>query len=131
MKMSLCNCGVCNKCYKKAYTKLWRWKNKAYVLRDKRLYHRLNYKRTIKRYKLRAKYNISQEFFDAMVEKQSGLCAICFRLPTGKMPLCVDHDHRTMRVRGLLCTYCNSALGLFDDPSKFERTMEYLYGIKI
>ncbi|HEX2040479.1 MAG TPA: endonuclease domain-containing protein, partial [Acidimicrobiales bacterium] len=46
-----------------------------------------------------------------------GRCAICKRKPTKGISLHVDHEHRTRRVRGLLCFRCNNALGDFGDRS--------------
>ena len=59
------------------------------------------------------RYRISIEECDRMLESQNGTCAIC-KVETpesnGKM-LCIDHDHETGMVRGLLCSNCNRALG--------------------
>lgn len=48
------------------------------------------------------------------LETQGGGCAVCQRPPNGRK-LCVDHDHRTGVVRGLLCSTCNTAIGLLQD----------------
>ena len=51
-----------------------------------------------------------------MLESQNGICAICGNLETiQKSHLSVDHDHKTNKVRGLLCRECNRALGGFKD----------------
>ena len=50
----------------------------------------------------------------ALVEKQGGVCAICGG-DGGSYNLNVDHDHDTGRIRGLLCSNCNAALGSFQD----------------
>lgn len=56
---------------------------------------------------------------------QRGVCAICL---TGK-PVHVDHDHRTGRVRGVLCFSCNGGLGQFRDPvDALEPAIDYLGG---
>ena len=57
-----------------------------------------------------------------MFEAQGHKCAICDKMETRKMKgvimrLCVDHDHKTGRIRGLLCHDCNSGLGKFHDSS--------------
>lgn len=48
--------------------------------------------------------------------------------PNGSVrPLALDHDHETGEFRGLLCTRCNTALGLFgDDPKRLRRAIHYL-----
>lgn len=55
-----------------------------------------------------------------MVLEQQGLCALCEKPEIKKnygttCKLSVDHDHRTGRVRGLLCSKCNSILGMAND----------------
>ena len=50
-------------------------------------------------------------------------CWIC----GSKDRLCIDHCHNTNEVRGLLCSKCNTALGMFDDdPKKMENAVKYL-----
>lgn len=54
------------------------------------------------------KYGITEEQYDELLQKQNGSCAVCRRSAKEfKVRLCVDHDHWTGQVRGLLCTYCN------------------------
>lgn len=60
------------------------------------------------------RYGISLEDYDAMVDRQENLCAICRGVTEGR-PLCVDHCHDTGKVRGLLCVTCNVGLGSFRD----------------
>lgn len=82
---------------------------------------------------LKATYNITAEDFEAMLEVQGGVCAICGKEDARRRedgtpyPLSVDHDHASGRVRLLLCGPCNSGLGLFgDDPELLTRAAEYL-----
>lgn len=71
------------------------------------------------------KYDLTPEQFDAMLERQGGVCAICRKPPTGGNTsarcLHVDHDHVTGEIRGLLCSNHNVALGLFEDSPAFLR----------
>jgi hypothetical protein len=81
------------------------------------LYHEYNRKwreanidkaRKLEREKARkCTYGIDAETFDRMVAEQNGRCAICMI----KAKLCIDHDHDTGLVRGLLCHQCNVMLG--------------------
>lgn len=66
---------------------------------------------------LRTRYGLSVDDYESMLADQRGVCAACKEcaLEHGRKRLCVDHDHRTGRVRGLLCGRCNRAIGLFDD----------------
>ena len=63
-----------------------------------------------------------------LLDKQKGCCAICglHELEhNGKLH--VDHNHETGKVRGLLCTRCNTALGKFkESPTILESAVKYL-----
>jgi hypothetical protein len=68
-----------------------------------------------------------QEYFE-MLERQGGRCAICRKISKGT-GLVIDHEHRSGKVRGLLCTKCNSGLGMFqDDPKRLTEAARYLKG---
>lgn len=60
---------------------------------------------------LQREYGITQAEYEALLAKQGGKCATCPREHSEARPLHVDHDHRTRRVRGLLCIRCNVAIG--------------------
>lgn len=70
--------------------------------------------------------------YNALLEAQGGLCAICRQPETWTrngvpVRLAVDHNHRTGLRRGLLCRRCNQVLGrMLDDPTLFEAAAEYL-----
>jgi hypothetical protein len=50
-------------------------------------------------------------------------CMICSKT----QDLCIDHDHKTGEVRGILCGKCNRAIGLFSDESNLlVKAIEYL-----
>ena len=73
------------------------------------------------------KYGIAAAEYNDLLLKQNGRCAICKRLPYTKKGLVVDHCHQTGVIRGILCSRCNSALGMLDDdPALLERALEYL-----
>ncbi len=78
---------------------------------------------------MKRNYGITLEVYDRMYEQQNGLCAIC-RLPQlskRNTRFCVDHDHDTGQVRGLLCDSCNRGIGLLkDDPRLLENAAQYL-----
>lgn len=72
---------------------------------------------------------ISIEDYDRLLIKGRGSCWICGQPEPTNRYLCVDHDHKTGRVRGLLCHNCNVVLGLMnDDPAKLAAASEYLRG---
>lgn len=74
------------------------------------------------------KYGITLKEYDEMLESQGNACAICGKTPeeNGKR-LYVDHNHKTGKVRGLLCANCNKALGFFqDNPELCRLAMLYL-----
>lgn len=66
-----------------------------------------------------------------MWQKQKGLCAIYGKILTietdnGYVGHAVDHNHKTGRVRGLLCNRCNILVGFLEKKDLIEATMKYL-----
>ena len=87
------------------------------------------------------KYGLTDEEVQELLVKQDHKCAGCgsaaaprmvTRQRWSKIGLCVDHDHDTGRVRGLLCSACNSALGqVKDNPAVLMNLAGYLERNKI
>ena len=70
---------------------------------------------------LQKKYGISQADYEQMLEEQQGCCAICGieEKYCENQRLAVDHNHKTEKVRALLCKKCNQAIGLLQDNADF------------
>ncbi len=105
-------------------------KNREKELERRRKYARENRgKLTQKKreWSLKNIYGITIEQFDEMLKKQKNKCAICkTNKPTGK-GFGVDHNHRTGKIRGILCHHCNIALGGFkDSPELLREAISYL-----
>lgn len=101
----------------------WRAKNPTYMA----AHARERRKKTPKRFEhLMNRYGITYETYLSMLEEQGGVCAVC-SAPPGRRVLCVDHNHETGRVRGLLCSNCNAGIGMLgDDPDRLESAITYL-----
>lgn len=71
-------------------------------------------------------YGLSETEYVDKINDQQNKCAICRSKDEGKV-LCVDHDHKTNKVRGLLCGRCNVGLGnLKDSIQILQSAIEYL-----
>src|SRR3990167_1728945 len=81
-------------------------------------------------YHLLKKYGITEKTYDAILSQQKGRCAVCQRNShVFAKRLCVDHDHRTGRIRGLLCFFCNKfRVGRWkkEDLPTLRRMIKYL-----
>ena len=67
--------------------------------------------------------------YSEILVQQNGACAICHSKlnSTRYTKLAVDHDHISGIVRGLLCTNCNTAIGLMkDSPERLRSAADYL-----
>jgi len=69
----------------------------------------------------------TQQMYDALYEAQKGCCALCEEPEEKFAWLCIDHDHVTGRIRGLLCPNCNRGLGLLqDNPDLLRKAAKYV-----
>lgn len=93
------------------------------------------YERNAKDINIRAvcrPHGIDVNNYEMMFKAQNNLCAICGfeetrRLRGKVMRLCIDHDHKTGKVRALLCHSCNTGLGKFmDSPDLLTKAAIYL-----
>lgn len=57
-----------------------------------------------KDYNLRKRYGVTLEQFNAILAAQGNVCAVC---KEGNKVFCLDHNHKTLKVRGILCLACN------------------------
>ncbi len=100
----------------RAANKKWRLENLEY---SKQQNKNATYKR---------KFGITLEDYNVMFAAQEGRCDICTTHQSDlKRSLAVDHNHETGKVRSLLCSNCNIALGNFRDSDVvLERALQYL-----
>ena len=110
----------CKECTKQE-RKLARQKNPEHFKQRDKDKHQRN-KAHRRNHHLVKLYGITQEQYNEMFIKQGGVCAICHKPETAVHPitgliqnLAVDHNHKTGKVRGLLCDKHNRGLGYFDD----------------
>lgn len=110
-------------------TRRWREENKDRLQAYRRSPDRKQANVEGQRRRRLASHGLTPDAYDRMLEDQGGGCAICGTTDTGRRTgvFAIDHDHRTGRVRGLLCSSCNNGLGRFgDDPDRLERAAQYL-----
>lgn len=124
-----------DKLAKKLYMKKYREQNNEAIkqyqaeYRDKNREKLNAHKRESKTYRalrLKYSYNMTVEDYNNMLESQQGKCLICDKHYTevARQYLCVDHCHKTGKVRGLLCHNCNSALGLIKEDENILNSMK-------
>ena len=100
----------CKSCSNLQFKK-WRNNNLDFIRKQDRVTH---YKRT---------YNLSDEVAEALVENRIGICPLCSREDL----LVVDHCHTTGKVRGFICSFCNSCLGYSrENKTTLQNLIEYL-----
>ena len=116
---------ICRDCGVKLNEINWKDKTRGYICREcvnkEQRTRRKNTPKEIKSkmyriHNLMAFHGLSVEQYDKMFEEQNGLCKIC-GLPEINRRLAVDHNHNTGKIRGLLCTKCNNAIGCLDVDS--------------
>ena len=126
----------------------WYYKNKNEVLKKRRAYYAANKEKIIAKrkqyerenrdhiqkredkYRIKRLYGIPIEEYKRLLFLQGGKCAICGSKGGGaknKRRLGVDHCHSAGKVRGLLCSMCNTGIGHFNDnPELLRKAADYL-----
>lgn len=109
-------------------SRLWRLDNLERSRQNSRSYQQRHPNKQ-KEWQLK-KYNLTLIEWDEIYNKQFGGCAICGNKDETKNHyacLSVDHNHKTGKVRGLLCFNCNTAIGkLQENAELFDRAKKYL-----
>lgn len=122
------------------WVELERWSLDIEEKRKKHRDYQRNYrqsihgKRKLKNTQLNKQFGITLDEYDAMLKKQNFVCAICGEKETAinsktkkTVDLSVDHCHETGKIRGLLCSKCNTGLGLFKDSKDLlQKAIDYL-----
>lgn len=111
--------------YSAAHSRKWRAENRerhlaanrARYQREKAAFVIINRKKNL------AKYGLTVEQYEQMYREQNGVCAICAKINLNGRRLSVDHNHNTMKVRALLCSNCNIAIGNAKENIVFLRGM--------
>lgn len=109
------------------YQKQWRESHKGYKTEWSRK-HKGRYREKQKEYSLKKNHGITLEQYNELFINQNGCCKICNRHQSEfKRSLAVDHDHKTNKIRGLLCHHCNKGIGhFFENPSIMESAISYI-----
>jgi len=73
-------------------------------------------------------YGITEGILEQIKKEQNNKCAICGKIINEfTKDFAVDHDHKTGKVRGLLCMNCNIGLGAFrDNKIIMRKAIKYL-----
>jgi prolyl oligopeptidase PreP (S9A serine peptidase family) len=104
-----------NKDKEKAAREIYYSKNKELILARNKKYNKENPDKR-KSAILKYEYGITLDQYNEMFKEQEGKCAICQRHQNKlTRTLCVDHDHKTNKVRALLCLTCNTDVSVVEN----------------
>lgn len=106
---------ICRPC-RNQKSKLWKEENQQ---RNYEIY---------KNYSLKERYGLDLSQYHVLLQGQNHKCKICGDyVETYSRSTHVDHDHKTGKVRGILCNNCNTGIGKFrDDTTILQKAIDYL-----
>lgn len=111
-----CRCSLCRKA------------NALYCAADRRR----RGKSYVRNCNLKCVHGVTLADYRVLLRAQHGVCAACGKPETahnqyGRLPLSMDHNHRTKHYRGLLCMRCNRTLGMLkESPVLIKRLLAYI-----
>lgn len=78
-------------------------------------------------YQKKSKYNLNEEEYNNLFLKQGNSCAICGKPFNEERKGFVDHSHETGKVRGILCSKCNTLIGMANEETNIlENAIKYI-----
>ena len=80
---------------------------------------------------LKCEYGISLLEYENILDAQNTRCKICNVIfnsyPETTTKPCIDHNHKTKKIRGIICTLCNTGIGMFrDSADNLEKAAVYI-----
>ncbi len=109
----------------RAVRKAWYEKNKEKVCKALKEEYKTNPEK-FKWQRLKNKYGVTQEQYEMLLKKQRNKCGIC-KTSFHETEAHLDHCHETKIVRGILCSNCNTGIGLFKhDINRIEKAIAYV-----
>lgn len=119
--------GQCKQCIKK-YSKMRYKRDKEYFIKYRNTpENKERKKKYMREWKLRKEYGITTKAYNILLELQDNKCARCNDLFKNNN-IYIDHDHKTGKVRGLLCLQCNTKLGVIEkyleNPESWDNYLE-------
>jgi len=112
--------------YMERYMKQYRLDNKRHITKYNNQWNK-DHRDHRRQCKIERLYGLSHKNWLKMWEDQNGRCKICGENFTKPGDANVDHNHKTGKIRGLICRKCNLGLGNFnDDPELLIKASKYL-----
>lgn len=94
---------------RRKYNKEYRRKNKKKIAKYKQ-----EHEQEIRNKEMQYRYGITFTEYSKMLKNQGNVCKICGGINPGGNRLAIDHDHKTGKIRGLLCIKCNIKIGWYE-----------------
>jgi hypothetical protein len=114
----------CNDCLNEYSRNYWHLHKDEHVIAKREYGRKYRSERKLidKDKKLQKEFGITLKDYNKLFQEQNGVCAICnqpekiFSKKANQIiSLAIDHNHQTGKIRGLLCSDCNTGLGKFKD----------------
>ncbi len=109
------------KAYASVHYQINKEKSKAYSI-----IYNASHKAERRNWDLMRRYGITLMEWKAMLKKQNNRCAICNEEFKNSRDIDTDHDHTTGKVRGLLCSFCNTHVLSTIEANLYLQGLEYL-----
>ena len=106
------------------------YKENQHIIQRYRVENKEKLKLKARDWYLRNNFGISLDEYNEILKQQDYGCKVCSRKESKdsrRKVLFVDHNHKTGKIRGILCDSCNFVLGLMEDNvTNIRKLADYL-----